>query len=153
VVARDTERPLGRAAGTGSRGRTRQRRHHLHDSVLQTLTLIERAAGDEAAVIRLARTQERELRNALQPEGTGDASSFLSDLRALEDEIENDYGVRVELVVVGDCVSDERVTALVAAGREAAINAAGGLGGADIDLRRSGRDNAQPLRARPRFRL
>jgi signal transduction histidine kinase len=87
--------------------------------------LIERAAGDEAAVIRLARTQERELRQWLfSPEGAGDASSFLSDLRALEDEIENDYGVRVELVVVGDCVSDERVTALVAAGREAAINAA-----------------------------
>ena len=98
---------------------------HLHDSVLQTLTLIERAAGDEAAVIRLARTQERELRQWLfSPEGSNDASSFLGDLRALEDEIENDYGVRVELVVVGDCVSDERVTALVAAGREAAINAA-----------------------------
>lgn len=98
---------------------------HLHDSVLQTLTLIERAAGDEAAVIRLARTQERELRQWLfSPEGASDASSFLSDLRALEDEIESDYGVRVELVVVGDCVSDERVTALVAAGREAAINAA-----------------------------
>jgi signal transduction histidine kinase len=98
---------------------------HLHDSVLQTLTLIERAAGDEAAVVRLARNQERELRQWLfSPDGSPDASSFLSDLRALEDEIENDYGVRVELVVVGDCVSDERVTALVAAGREAAINAA-----------------------------
>jgi signal transduction histidine kinase len=92
---------------------------------LQTLTLIERAAGDEAAVTRLARNQERELRQWLfSPEGAPDASSFVGDLRTLEDEIENDYGVRVELVVVGDCVSDERVTALVAAGREAAINAA-----------------------------
>jgi signal transduction histidine kinase len=98
---------------------------HLHDSVLQTLTLIERAAGDQAAVVRLARTQERELRQWLfSPEGSPCESSFLGDLRALEDEIENDYGVRVELVVVGDCVGDERVTALVAAGREAAINAA-----------------------------
>ncbi len=98
---------------------------HLHDSVLQTLTLIERSAGDEAAVKRLARTQERELREWLfNPEGSGDSGTFLSDLRALENEIENDYGVRVDLVVVGDCESNERVTALVAAGREAAINAA-----------------------------
>jgi signal transduction histidine kinase len=98
---------------------------HLHDSVLQTLTLIERSAADEAAVKRLARTQERELREWLfNPEGSGDSGTFLSDLRALENEIENDYGVRVDLVVVGDCESNERVTALVAAGREAAINAA-----------------------------
>ncbi|MGH3732817.1 MAG: ATP-binding protein [Acidimicrobiales bacterium] len=108
---------------------------HLHDSVLQTLTLIERTAGDEAAVIRLARTQERELRQWLfSPDGTPDTSSFLGDLRALEDEIESDYGVRVELVVVGDCVSDERVTALVAAGREAAINAARWSGAALISI-------------------
>lgn len=100
---------------------------HLHDSVLQTLTLIERAAGDETAVIRLARTQERELRQWLfDPTyaGDGDTSSFSSLLRNLEDEIENDYGVRVELVVVGDAAANEVVTALVAAGREAAINAA-----------------------------
>ena len=100
---------------------------HLHDSVLQTLTLIERAAGDEAAVVRLARTQERELRQWLfDPNyaGDGDTSSFSSMLRSLEDEIENDYGVRVELVVVGDCAATDAVTALVAAGREAAINAA-----------------------------
>jgi signal transduction histidine kinase len=100
---------------------------HLHDSVLQTLTLIERAAGDETAVIRLARTQERELRQWLfDPNyaGDGDTSSFSSMLRNLEDEIENDYGVRVELVVVGDAEASDVVTALVAAGREAAINAA-----------------------------
>ena len=98
---------------------------HLHDSVLQTLTLIERSAGDEGAVKRLARTQERELREWLfNPEGSVDSGTFLSDLRSLENEIENDYGVRVDLVVVGDCESNERVAALVAAGREAAINAA-----------------------------
>jgi signal transduction histidine kinase len=98
---------------------------HLHDSVLQTLTLIERSAGDEVAVRRIARTQERELREWLfNPEGSSESGTFLGDLRALENEIENDYGVRVDLVVVGDCVSDERSEALVAAGREAAINAA-----------------------------
>ena len=100
---------------------------HLHDSVLQTLTLIERAAGDESAVVRLARTQERELRQWLfDPHRVvGDeAGTYTSQLHSLESEIENDYGVTVELVVVGDCAADDDVLALVAAGREAAINAA-----------------------------
>jgi signal transduction histidine kinase len=100
---------------------------HLHDSVLQTLTLIERSAGDEAAVRRLARTQERELRawlfDAEAPRESVPAT-YASLLRELQGEIENDYGVTVELVTVGDGDADERVVALVAAAREAAINAA-----------------------------
>jgi signal transduction histidine kinase/phage shock protein PspC (stress-responsive transcriptional regulator) len=110
---------------------------HLHDSVLQTLTLIERAAGDEAAVVRLARNQERELRQWLfDPNYTedGDFGSFVSMLRHLEDEIENDYGVRVELVVVGDCEANDALIALVAAGREAAINAARWSGAESISV-------------------
>jgi signal transduction histidine kinase len=99
---------------------------HLHDSVLQTLTLIERAAANESDVVRLARNQERELRQWLfSPETvTNAATSFVGLVGAIEHDVENDYGVRVELVTVGDCVPDERVTAIVAAGREAAINAA-----------------------------
>jgi signal transduction histidine kinase len=100
---------------------------HLHDSVLQTLTLIERSAGDEAAVVRLARNQERELRAWLfDPESTeADApTTYASLLRALQGEIENDYGVTIELVTVGDIDADDKVVALVSAAREAAINAA-----------------------------
>jgi signal transduction histidine kinase len=100
---------------------------HLHDSVLQTLTLIERSAGDEAAVVRLARNQERELRAWLfDPESTeADApTTYGSLLRALQGEIENDYGVTIELVTVGDIEADDNVVALVSAAREAAINAA-----------------------------
>jgi signal transduction histidine kinase len=99
---------------------------HLHDSVLQTLTLIERAAANETDVVRLARNQERELRQWLfSPETmTGSSTSFVGLVGAIEHDVENDYGVRVELVTVGDCVPDERVTTMVAAGREAAINAA-----------------------------
>lgn len=101
---------------------------HLHDSVLQTLTLIERAAGDETAVTRLARNQERELRQWLfdpdHDKSGVDGGTFTSQLHALEGEIENDYGVKIELVVVGDCAANADVLALVAAGREAAINAA-----------------------------
>ena len=99
---------------------------HLHDSVLQTLTLIERAAANESDVVRLARNQERELRQWLfSPETSTDApTSFVGLVGAIEHDVENDYGVRVELVTVGDCVPDDRVVTLVAAGREAAINAA-----------------------------
>jgi signal transduction histidine kinase len=100
---------------------------HLHDSVLQTLTLIERSASDEAAVVRLARNQERELRAWLfDPEGneTDAPNTYASLLRDLQGEVESDYGVTIELVTVGDCQADERVVALVAAAREAAINAA-----------------------------
>jgi signal transduction histidine kinase len=99
---------------------------HLHDSVLQTLTLIERAAANETDVVRLARNQERELRQWLfSPETVAHApTSFVGLVGAIEHDMENDYGVRVELVTVGDCVPDDRVVTLVAAGREAAINAA-----------------------------
>ena len=99
---------------------------HLHDSVLQTLTLIERAAANEGDVVRLARNQERELRQWLfSPETRTNAStSFVGLVGAIEHDVENDYGVRVDLVTVGDCVPDDRATTLVAAGREAAINAA-----------------------------
>jgi len=102
---------------------------HIHDSVLQTLTLIERSAANESDVVRLARAQERELRQWLfDPErfashGAG-ATSFVGLVEAIENEIENDYGVRVQLVTVGDCVPDDDVVAVVAAAREAAINAA-----------------------------
>jgi signal transduction histidine kinase len=99
---------------------------HLHDSVLQTLTLIERAAANEGDVTRLARNQERELRQWLfSPETLPNAAtSFVGLVGAIEHDVENDYGVKVELVTVGDCVPDQRIVALVAAGREAAINAA-----------------------------
>jgi signal transduction histidine kinase len=109
---------------------------HLHDSVLQTLTLIERAAGDADAVTRLARNQERELREWLfNPERTDDGpQSYATSLRAMEAQVENDWGVKVELVTVGDLELDERVTALVAAGREAAINAAQWSGASTVSI-------------------
>ncbi|HUV57740.1 MAG TPA: PspC domain-containing protein [Acidimicrobiales bacterium] len=102
---------------------------HVHDSVLQTLTLIERSAGDRAEVIRLARAQERELRAWLfAPDLIGVVTradgSFADQLHVLQHDVERDYGVRVDLVVVGDCPTDQRVRDLVAAAREAAVNAA-----------------------------
>lgn len=98
----------------------------IHDSVLQTLTLIERAAGNENDVVRLARAQERALRKWLfTPDGTESSpTSFATLASQIEADVEDAYGARVELVVVGDCEVDERVQALLGAAREATVNAA-----------------------------
>ena len=94
----------------------------VHDSVPQTLALIQRAADDPREVARLARVQERELRAWLyQP-----ASAALTFGRALEQaaaEVEEAHGVPVEVVVVGDAPGDDRLAALVSASREAVVNA------------------------------
>ncbi|URM89977.1 PspC domain-containing protein [Streptomyces sp. MRC013] len=110
---------------------------HVHDSVLHTLTLIQRSAGDAAEVRRLARAQERELRNWLyRPEGTGrddaeEPETLADAVRRAAAEVEDKHGVPLEVVVVGDCPLDERLAAQMQAAREAMVNAAkyGGGGG------------------------
>ncbi|MFI7411194.1 PspC domain-containing protein [Streptomyces sp. NPDC049627] len=111
---------------------------HVHDSVLHTLTLIQRNAENAGEVRRLARAQERDLRTWLyKPEGTGkdeaDEPSNLADaVRRNAAEIEDKHGVPIEVVVVGDCPLDEKIGAQMQAAREAMVNAAkyGGEGGA-----------------------
>ncbi|MFI8002012.1 PspC domain-containing protein [Streptomyces sp. NBC_00178] len=111
---------------------------HVHDSVLHTLTLIQRNADDAGEVRRLARAQERELRNWLyDPSGTGrdedDEPTNLADaVKRAAAEVEDKHGVPLEVVVVGDCPLDEKLTAQMQAAREAMVNAAkyGGEGGA-----------------------
>jgi signal transduction histidine kinase len=101
----------------------------VHDSVLQTLTLIQRSAHDPDEVVRLARTEERALRKWLYAP-VGDPGATL--VAALETEIadvEATYACAVELVHVGDVARDDRVDALVAASREAVVNAAKHAGG------------------------
>ena len=95
----------------------------VHDSVLQTLTLIQRRADDPAEVSRLARAEERALRSWLYaPVGTsGSLSAALAEVVATT---EADYDARIDLVTVGDVVVDDRLAALVAATREAVVNAA-----------------------------
>jgi signal transduction histidine kinase len=101
---------------------------HVHDSVLHTLTLIQRNAEDPREVARLARAQERELRAWLyRPEGTGrdDEPTTLADaVRAAAAEVEDAHGVPVEVVCVGDCPLDDRLVAQMQAAREAMVNAA-----------------------------
>ncbi len=96
---------------------------HLHDSVLQTLTLIQRQS-DDPNVVRLARGQERELRQWLF-QGHAPAEATLA--RAVVDmahEVEDRHGVPIELVVTGDAPLDAGTAALAAALREAMVNAA-----------------------------
>ena len=95
---------------------------HLHDSVLQTLALI-RAQTEVTEVARLARAQERELREWLYGDRRTPGTSLASDLGGVVAEVEDTRAVDVEFVVVGDCVPDEGTEALLQATREALVNA------------------------------
>jgi signal transduction histidine kinase len=99
---------------------------HLHDSVLQTLALIQRTADDPRRTVTLARRQERELREWLYGEATAtrSAHTFTAALGEIAVEVEDAYDVPVEVVSVGDLPVDERCAVLIAATREACLNAA-----------------------------
>jgi signal transduction histidine kinase len=116
---------------------------HLHDSVLQTLALVQRRAEDPKSVSTLARRQERELRawlNGQRPPGEGD--TLVAALERVAAEVEDAHGVTVEIVTVGDRPLDERTEALAAAAREAITNAAKFAGDVDVFADASG-DGAQ----------
>ena len=97
----------------------------VHDSVLQTLALVQREAGNPRRVAALARRQERELRSWLYPDaGAAAGGGLASAIDAAAAEVEELHGVPVELVRTGDVPLDDRVDALVLAAREAMSNAA-----------------------------
>lgn len=96
----------------------------VHDQVLHTLALIQRHAHDPSSVLRLARGQERSLRSWLYRPAASPTERFAAALEQVAGEVEDAYGITVETVVVGDADHDERVAALVAATREALVNAA-----------------------------
>jgi signal transduction histidine kinase len=99
----------------------------VHDSVLQTLALIQHRAEDPQAVIQLARAQERELRSWLfegRSPGDTDVTSLVEGIREIQRDVEARHLVPVEVVTVGDCPLDDHLSALLAAAREATVNAA-----------------------------
>jgi signal transduction histidine kinase len=104
---------------------------HLHDSVLQTLALVQKRAGDPREVAALARRQERELRSWLSGarSRTDGERRFVAALQAAAEEIEEAHGVAVDVVAVGDAPLERDGEALVAAAREAMLNAAKFAGG------------------------
>jgi signal transduction histidine kinase len=117
----------------------------VHDSVLQTLALIQRRSDDPAAVVSLARAQERELRSWLfegRAPGTAAASTLAGGIQEIQQDVESRHGVPVEVVTVGDCslsagepgTRSENLEALLAAAREAVVNAAKWSGAPVISL-------------------
>jgi signal transduction histidine kinase len=125
---------------------------HLHDSVLQTLALIQKQAEAPREVLRLARGQERQLRSWLYgPSGYGkgrpvegaqaggaggtpEATSLSEAIERACGEVEDQFAIKVQHVVVGDCQLDERLTGLVYAAREATVNAAKHAGVGEVNV-------------------
>jgi phage shock protein PspC (stress-responsive transcriptional regulator) len=109
---------------------------HLHDSVLQTLALMQKNSDDPRTVATLARRQERELRAWLSgnPSSVGGERILRAALERAAADIEEDHGVPVEVIVVGELRLDEAGEAVVAAAREAMNNAAkfGGEGPVNV---------------------
>jgi signal transduction histidine kinase/phage shock protein PspC (stress-responsive transcriptional regulator) len=108
---------------------------HLHDSVLQTLALIQRHAEEPQAVSRLARSQERELRAWLyDPAVVREGGTWAGLVAGMVADVESDHLLTVDPVVVGDAPVDEAIAALGAATREALVNAAKHSGAPSADL-------------------
>jgi len=107
----------------------------LHDSVLQTLVLIQRHADDPRSVQGLARGQEREPRSWLYAPARSAACDRLRiALESVAADVEEAHGVPVDVVVVGDCEVNDRTAALVQAAREAMVNAARHSGASAVSL-------------------
>jgi len=107
---------------------------HLHDSVLQTLALIQRHAESPQLVGRLARSQERELRTWLYEPTVATGGTWAGLVARLVEEVEADHAVTVEPVVVGDLPVDDVVATLGQATREAVVNAAKHSGAPTVSL-------------------
>ncbi|MGZ4609914.1 MAG: ATP-binding protein [Actinomycetes bacterium] len=107
---------------------------HVHDSVLHTLTLIQRHVDDPREVARLARAQERELRGWLYRPRTDPGATVTSEVERIAAEVEDAHGVTIEVVVVGDAPVDDQLGAVLHASREALVNAAKYAGGSPISV-------------------
>lgn len=125
---------------------------HLHDSVLQTLALLQKNADNPASVATLARRQERELRAWLYDEVTGDQDSLVAALRAEVEDVELIHRVAVEFVAVGDTSLNGDVAALVKAAREAMVNAAKHAGVTRVDVYAEASDTSIEVYVRDRGR-
>jgi signal transduction histidine kinase len=125
---------------------------HVHDSVLQTLAMIQRHVDDPREVGRLARAQERALRGWLYRRPATPGASFKTALEELAGEVEDEHIVEIDVVVVGDCPLTEATAAQLRAAREAMVNAAkyGAPAGATISVYAEIDDGAVNLFVRDR---
>jgi signal transduction histidine kinase len=124
---------LGRDKVGTDHDRERQRfAAHLHDSVLQTLALVQRQAHDPAAVARLARRQEHALRAWMAGEAELVSDTLVAALRDAVAGVEDEHHITVEFTAIGDRALDATGEELVAAAREALRNAARHAAGAPV---------------------
>ena len=108
---------------------------HLHDSVLQTLALIQKQSDSPREVKRLARSQERELRGWLYGREVGEQPTTMSVAIAQTcAEVEDGFAIAVSQVVVGDCELEDGMFALIQASKEAMVNAAKHAGVAEVSV-------------------
>ncbi len=107
---------------------------HLHDSVLQTLALIQKNSHNAPLVHKLARSQERDLRAWLYSEESTDETTVAGALRRMAATIEDTHGISVEVVAVGDLPYSESLSAIVKAAGEAVTNAAKHAGVDRVDV-------------------
>jgi signal transduction histidine kinase len=107
----------------------------VHDSVLQTLALIQRRADDPQQVVQLARAQERELRSWLfgRPRAEDDGT-LARAVEAAAAEVEDMHATSIDVVAVGDAPLDDRLAAVVASAREAMVNASKFAGVARVQV-------------------
>jgi signal transduction histidine kinase/phage shock protein PspC (stress-responsive transcriptional regulator) len=141
------------AAERAERVRTQERADmaaHLHDSVLQTLALIQKNSHDATTVARLARSQERDLRQWLFEEETSDDTTLAGALKAMAADIETQHPVVVDVVTVGDCPLDETLRPIVHAAREAVVNVAKHAGTQRADVYAETTDDAVDVFVRDR---
>jgi signal transduction histidine kinase len=130
---------------------------HVHDSVLQTLALIQRSADDPQNVVRLARSQERELRawlfEGLAPGSISEDATMLAEgVALLQRHVEADHGITVQVVLVGDCDLTDGLRALLDAAREATVNAAKWSGAPQVSVYAEVEPHAVMLYVRDRGR-
>jgi signal transduction histidine kinase/phage shock protein PspC (stress-responsive transcriptional regulator) len=107
---------------------------HLHDSVLQTLALVQQNAGDPGTVATLARRQERDLRRWLYGDDLTPGDTLIPALQAAAADVEDAHRVPVEVVAVGDASATSEIAALAGAAREAMTNAAKHSGAGRVDV-------------------
>ena len=107
---------------------------HLHDSVLQTLALIQKHADEGRTVATLARAQERDLRSWLYGDEAHPETSVAQALRSAAAEVEDAHGLPVDVVTVGDTAATEALRPVVLAAREAMVNAAKHSGADKVDV-------------------
>lgn len=107
---------------------------HLHDSVLQTLALIQRSDDPQRMAI-LARQQEGELRDWLYGTAPLDGVDLMSTaLKRAAAKVEEDFQIPVDVVTVGDHPVEDRTKGVIAAGTEAMVNAAKHSGADRVSL-------------------